>query len=137
MHSLGSHADLANLPRVAFVRILCIILQRLWASELMVARGSGADVALAGDLAGETCHGAGYCAQSSVTWIGLAATRKRNGWKVLSIHFPRTLVDLAEDGDTREPSLRIPRDCGVENIDAWSRSQFVCAIARHIALKFR
>ena len=54
-------AYLANLPRISFVRVLCVILQRLRTSEFMIARRSSTNIALACDLARKACHGSRYC----------------------------------------------------------------------------
>ena len=59
------------------------------AGEFVVAGGGGDDVAVAGDLAGESGDGAGY------------------------------LVDFGEEDDGGEAGVRVIGDCGVEEEDTW------------------
>lgn len=56
----GDWTYLADLPLVALVRVLGIILQGLWARELMVTGRGGTNVALPGDLAREAGNRARY-----------------------------------------------------------------------------
>lgn len=51
---------LANLPLIALIRILGIILQRLRTCEFMITRGCRTDVSLSGDLASKSRDRAGY-----------------------------------------------------------------------------
>lgn len=53
-------AHLGDLPLIAIIGILDIVFQRLGACEFVVAGRGSTDVALACDLAGEACDGAGY-----------------------------------------------------------------------------
>ena len=52
---------LGHFPLVAVLRVFGVVFERLGAGELMVARRRRADVALAGDLSGESRYGTGYC----------------------------------------------------------------------------
>ena len=52
---------LRDLQLVTLVRTLIIVGETLGAHEVVVGRGRGDDVAVAGDLAGEALHGAGHC----------------------------------------------------------------------------
>lgn len=51
---------LADLPRVALVRVLCIILQGLGAREFVITRWRRTDVALTGDLSSKPRHRTRY-----------------------------------------------------------------------------
>lgn len=57
----GRETNLADLPGIALVRVFSVILQRFRTSKFVVARGCGADVALAGDLAGKARNGTSDC----------------------------------------------------------------------------
>lgn len=52
---------LGDLPFVTGVGVFGVVLEGLGASEFVVAGGGCADVALPGDLAGESGDGAGHC----------------------------------------------------------------------------
>lgn len=54
--------DLFDLPLVALISTGDVVGQRLRASKVVVAAGGGDDVALAGDLAGESGYRTGDCA---------------------------------------------------------------------------
>lgn len=102
---------LGDLPLVAIVRILGVVLQGLWARELVVARRGRADVALACNLSRKASNGARYCESVRNVLISYdvhCASREAP-----------TLVDLAEDDDAREACFGVAWDCGVEDIDAW------------------
>jgi hypothetical protein len=75
-----SRKFLLDLPGIAFVCARAVVRECFGTSELVVAAWCGDDVAMAGDLAGETLDWAGH------------------------------LVDLAEDDDAREFGFRVVGD---------------------------
>lgn len=52
---------LGDFPFVAGVGVFGVVLEGFGTGEFVVTRGGCADVALSGDLAGETGDGAGHC----------------------------------------------------------------------------
>ena len=82
--------NLLDLVFIPSVSAWPIVGEWFWSSEFMIARGSGDNVAVRGDLPRES--------------------RDR------SSH----LVDLGEEDDTRESSFGIIRDCRVKEENAWS-----------------
>lgn len=104
------NAHLLHLPLISLVSPRDVVCKRLRPREVVVAAGRRNDVALAGDLAGEPRDGAG-------DWVGLASNqylRLPLSRRVVSrLYGPdrqldeRTLVDLAEQGDSREAAAGI------------------------------
>lgn len=68
--SMCHQTYLVNLILVAAVGVLHVVLEGLWASEVVIGGGGGDDVALAGNLAGETGNRASDCSRELVDWIG-------------------------------------------------------------------
>jgi len=112
---------LLDFPRVACVSARAIVGKSLRASELVVGAGSRDDVAVRGDLAGETLYRAGHwmlsvgvtCMEGNCSQPAGSKTSR-----VLNIaNIILTLVDLAEHHNTWELGLRVVRDLWVEGED--------------------
>lgn len=68
--SMCHQTHLVNLILVAAVGALHVVLEGLWASEVVIGGGGGDDVALASNLACETGNRASDCSRELVDWIG-------------------------------------------------------------------
>lgn len=97
-------AYLADFPLVSLVGIFSIVLQWLRAGEFVVAGRRSTDVSLARNLSGEPRDRSSHWLQSVP-----ASPVPRS--------CVRTLVDLTEHYYTRESSLGVSRNSGMEHVD--------------------
>lgn len=97
-------AYLADFPLVSLVGIFSIVLQGLRAREFVVAGRRSADVPLACNLSREPRDGSSHWLQSVSAWP-------------VPRNWVRTLVDLTEHYYTRESSLGVSRNSGMEHVD--------------------